>query len=67
LPLDLPEPVALEGGGGLAVEQLIRSLSKDVNQELLQALIEASNKGEDSVTTAAAAALTYELTAEEQS
>jgi hypothetical protein len=67
LPLDLPEPVALEGGGGLAVEQLIRSLSKDVDQELLQALIEASNKGEGSVTKAAAAALNHVLTAEEQS
>lgn len=65
LPLDLPEPVALEGGGP-AVEQLIRSLSKDVNPELLQALIEASNTGEDSVTEAAAAALNRALTAEEQ-
>jgi hypothetical protein len=38
LPLDLPEPLALEGGGGVAVVQLIHKLSGDVDQGLLRVL-----------------------------
>jgi hypothetical protein len=66
LPLDLPEPIALEGGGGVAVVQLIHKLSGAVDQGLLHALIEASNNGEDAVTAAAAAVLDKLLTAKEQ-
>jgi hypothetical protein len=66
LPLDLPEPIALEGGGGVAVVQLIHKLSNDIDQGLLNALIEASNNGEAAVTAAAAAALDKVLTAKEQ-
>lgn len=66
LPLDLPEPVVMEGGG-VAVVQLVHRLSGDVDQELLKAVIEASSHGEDSVTSAAAAALNKVLTTKEQS
>jgi len=66
LPLDLPEPIALEGGGGVAVVQLIHKLSGDVDKGLLHALIQASNSGEAAVTAAAAAVLDKVLTAKEQ-
>jgi hypothetical protein len=54
LPLDLPQPVAMEGGGGPAVEQLVQALAKDVDAGLLAAVIEASNGGETAVTSAVA-------------
>jgi hypothetical protein len=66
LPLDLPEPIALEGSGGVAVVQLIQELSAGIDKALLNALIEASNNGEAAVTAAAAAALDKVLTAKEQ-
>jgi hypothetical protein len=66
LPLDLPEPLALEGGGGVAVVQLIHKLSGDVDQGLLHALIEASNHGDAAVTAAAASVLNTVLIAKEQ-
>ena len=68
LPLDLPHPVALEGGSGPAVEQLIRSLTADVvNQELLTSLIEASKDGESAVTAVVAKEIGKALSSEEQS
>ena len=67
LPLNLPHPVALEGGDGPAVEQLIRSLTQDaVDQELLGALIEASKNGESAVTAAVAKEIGKALSLEEQ-
>jgi hypothetical protein len=67
LPLDLPYPVALEGGSGPAVEQLIRSLtSLGVDPGLLGALIEASEDGESAVTSAVAKVIGKALLLEEQ-
>jgi hypothetical protein len=67
LPLDLPHPVALEGGSGPAVEQLLRSLTADVvNQELLTSLIEASKDGESAVTAVVAKEIGKALSSEEQ-
>jgi hypothetical protein len=67
LPLAIPHPVALEGGSGPAVEQLIRSLTPDaVDQGLLAALIEASKDGESAVTAAVAKEIGKALSLEEQ-
>jgi len=67
LPLDLPRPVALEGGSGPAVEQLIRSLTSDaVDQDLLGTLIEASKNGELAVTSAIARLIGKALSLEER-
>jgi hypothetical protein len=54
LPLDLPHPMAIEGGGR-AVEQLIQKYTSDiVDHNLLGMLIEASKDGELAVTAAIA-------------
>lgn len=66
LPLYLPRPVALEGGRGPAVEQLIRSLTSDVvDQDLLELLIGASKNGESAVTATVAELISKALSAEE--
>lgn len=67
LPLDVPEPIALEGDGGVAVVQLVHRLSGGIDRQLLNALIEASNNGEEAVTQAAAAELSRALVAKEPS
>lgn len=67
LPLDLPQPVMMEGGGGKAAEQLIRKLSKNVDSDLLEAVIEASNGGEAAVTAAVAEILEKALSPEVKS
>jgi hypothetical protein len=68
LPLDVPNPVALEGGSGPAVEQLIRRLTPNaVDQDLLGALIEASRDGESAVTAAVAKEIGKALSLEDQS
>lgn len=51
LPLTLPEPISeVQDGGGPAVDQLIRALPADVNRELLETVIAASEQGEQAVT-----------------
>ncbi len=66
LPLDLPPVVSLEGGS-LAVEQLIQSLTTGtVQEDLLQAVIEASASGESAVTNAIAKKIGEILEPEEQ-
>lgn len=67
LPFDFLRPVALEGGGGPAVEQLIRNItSKSVDQDLLVTLIEASKEGELAVTAAVAKLIGKTLSVGEQ-
>ena len=58
LPLTLPLPV-VEGqnGSGPAMDQLVRALPADTDTALLDALIDASNDGEQAVTDAVALAI----------
>lgn len=67
LPLYLPSPMALEGGRGPALEQLITSLtSNTVDHDFLAVLIEASKDGELAVTSTVAKAIGNALSSEEQ-
>lgn len=55
LPLALPLPIAeTQDGGEPAMEQLVRALPTDMNRALVDALIAASDAGEQSVTEAVA-------------
>lgn len=67
LPLDPSIPiVALEGGNGPAMEQLVRALASEVDANLLNSVIEASNNGEQAVTAAMASVLGKALSIGEQ-
>jgi hypothetical protein len=58
LPLTLPAPVAeAQDGSGPAMDQLLRALPADTDASLVDALINASNDGEQAVTDAAALAI----------
>jgi hypothetical protein len=55
LPLTLPAPLADSGdGSGPATEQLIRALPSDTSTAVLNAVMEASESGEEAVTEAVA-------------
>jgi hypothetical protein len=55
LPLALPLPIAdTQDGRGPAMEQLVRALPSDINETLVDAVIAASDAGEQSVTDAVA-------------
>jgi hypothetical protein len=55
LPLALPLPIAeTQDGGRPAMEQLVRALPSDINRTLVDAVIAASDAGEQSVTDAVA-------------
>jgi len=55
LPLTLPVPIAeTQDGGGSAMEQLVRALPAGTNKALVDAVIAASDAGEESVTDAVA-------------
>jgi hypothetical protein len=55
LPLTLPVPIAeTQGGGGAAIEQLIRALPTGTDKVLVDAVIAASSAGEQAVTDAVA-------------
>jgi len=57
LPLSLPLPmVDAQNGSGPAMDQLVRALPADTDTTLLDALINASNEGEQAVTDAVALA-----------
>jgi hypothetical protein len=65
LPLTIPVPIAeTQDGSGPAMEQLVRALPTGMNQELVDALIAASNAGEDSVTEAMALVINSALQSE---
>lgn len=58
LPLTLPLPVVeAQNGSGPAMDQLVRALPADTDAGLLNALIKASNDGEQAVTDAVALAI----------
>lgn len=58
LPLMLPLPmVEAQNGSGPAMDQLVRALPADTDTILLDALINASNEGEQAVTDAVALAI----------
>jgi hypothetical protein len=58
LPLTLPVPVAeAQDGSGPAMDQLLRALPANTDTALVDALINASNDGEQAVTDAAALAI----------
>lgn len=58
LPLTLPLPVVeAQNGSGPAMDQLVRALPADTDAGLLEALINASNDGEQAVTDAVALAI----------
>ena len=58
LPLTLPLPaVEVENGNGPAMDQLIRALPADTDAAFIDALINASNDGEQAVTDAVARAI----------
>ena len=58
LPLTLPLPVVeAQNGSGPAMDQLVRALPADTDAGLLDALINASNDGEQAVTDAVALAI----------
>lgn len=70
LPLTLPIADIENSGSGPAIDQLVRSLPKYLNKELLDAVIAASIDGEQAVTEAVAGVIDQALesgTAEEQS
>lgn len=54
LPLSVPPVAAGQGGGGSAIEQLIRSLPKNTDKHMLEAVVAASQDGEEAVTMAIA-------------
>lgn len=62
LPLTLPAPgLEAENGSGLAMDQLIHALPADNDAALVDALMKASNDGEQAVTDAVALAINRAL------
>lgn len=58
LPLTLPPPTTgAYDGSGPAMEQLVKALDRDVDKQMVEALIAASSEGEEAVTKAIGAAI----------
>lgn len=66
LPLNLPDPIGDdEDGSGPAIEQLMRALPAGINKQLVEAVISASQRGEDAVSTALGVAVGAPFSASE--
>lgn len=54
LPLSIPPAVAEQDGGGTAIEQLLGALPKGTSKPMIEAIVAASQDGDEAVTTAIA-------------